>query len=36
MDDFEIKSAVGSGTTIVMRKWTKASGARIRSHHTLG
>jgi serine/threonine-protein kinase RsbT len=32
MDEFQIESTPGSGTTIVMRKWGKPSGSRIRSH----
>jgi len=36
MDEFEITSTVGAGTTIVMRKWTKTSASRFRDHLTLG
>jgi serine/threonine-protein kinase RsbT len=36
MDEFEITSTVGTGTTIVMRKWTKLSASRLRGHLTLG
>jgi serine/threonine-protein kinase RsbT len=30
MDEFEIQSTVGAGTTIVMRKWTKLGASRVR------
>ncbi len=36
MDEFEITSADGQGTRIVMRKWSKASASRVRSRLTLG
>ena len=35
MDEFEIASTPGTGTTITMRKWTKPSAARVRPHSPL-